>query len=45
VAQGGGDSVEVTLVLSGRGDLGELSSAVSELDGVLGVRTGPPGTD
>jgi putative Mg2+ transporter-C (MgtC) family protein len=45
VAQGGGDSVEVTLVLSGRGDLGELSSAVSELDGVLAVRTGPPGTD
>lgn len=38
-------SVEVTLVLAGRGNLHALLPALSELPGVLSVRTGPPGTD
>jgi putative Mg2+ transporter-C (MgtC) family protein len=36
------DSVEVNLVLTGRGELARLSLALSELDGVLSVRTGEP---
>ena len=35
-------AVEVTLVLSGRGDLPRLTNALSEIDGVLAVRTGSP---
>jgi len=33
-------SVEVTMVLSGRGEVTRLITELSELDGVLGVRTG-----
>ena len=35
-------SVDVTLVLTGHGDLPRLTDAVSGIAGVLAVRTGPP---
>lgn len=38
-------SVEVTVTLSGRGDLAELTAALADMDGVLGVRAGPAETD
>jgi putative Mg2+ transporter-C (MgtC) family protein len=38
-------SVVVRLVLTGRGDLSRLTVALTELDGVFGVRTGAPNLD
>ncbi|MBE7187318.1 MgtC/SapB family protein [Jatrophihabitans endophyticus] len=38
-------TVGVAMQLSGRGDLGELTSVLSEVDGIVGVRTGSDDPD
>jgi len=38
-------AVEVTMVLTGHGDVNRLVAELSELDGVLGVRTGGAATE
>jgi len=46
VSAGGHDAtVDVTLVLTGRGDLSGLTEALSRIDGVVAVRTGVAGDD